>query len=153
MSLEPSAIKNELKIISSKTLKHWLPVIIWAAIIFFFSANTDPYTILPESWRALRPFPQVSDSSLTEFIGVIMHILEYATLAYLLFRAIHHDKIITSKSILTIILLTLLYAVTDEIHQFFVPGRTFQLFDLFIDSLGAIIGSFVFKRIFEKLEH
>ena len=34
----------------------------------------------------------------------------------------------------------LLYALSDEIHQYFVPGRAFQLFDIVMDMLGVILG-------------
>jgi VanZ family protein len=34
----------------------------------------------------------------------------------------------------------LLYAVSDEIHQYFIPGREMRAFDVFIDSLGVIAG-------------
>lgn len=33
-----------------------------------------------------------------------------------------------------------LYAVSDEIHQYFVPGRSCELRDMTIDSLGALLG-------------
>ena len=33
-----------------------------------------------------------------------------------------------------------LYAITDEIHQLFVPGRSGMIKDVFIDSLGIITG-------------
>lgn len=39
------------------------------------------------------------------------------------------------------------YAVTDEIHQYFVPGRACRLFDVFIDSCGALTGIGVFLLI------
>jgi VanZ family protein len=137
---------------TSKVIKSWLPVIIWAAIIFLFSANPDPYTILPETWRVLRPLPTVTNFSMTELIGQIMHFVEYAILSILILRAITHSRPISRKSVLLTILLTMIYAFSDEIHQTFIPGRTFQLFDLFIDLLGAITGSFVYKRMLDKLE-
>ena len=34
-----------------------------------------------------------------------------------------------------------LYAVSDEIHQYFVPGRSCQITDIFIDSAGAFCGA------------
>lgn len=50
-----------------------------------------------------------------------------------------------------------LYAWSDEIHQIFVDGRAFQLFDLSVDLGGIILGTFVFyflmciiKKITEK---
>jgi len=36
-----------------------------------------------------------------------------------------------------------LYAVTDEIHQFFVPGRSCELRDIVIDSCGVLAGGLV----------
>jgi VanZ family protein len=135
---------------TSKVIKSWLPVIIWAAIIFLFSANPDPYTLLPEVWRTLTPLPRVTSFSLTELIGQTMHFIEYAILAFLLSRALFHHQTTTRKNLLIIILLTMLYALSDEIHQLFVPSRTFQLFDLFIDLLGAITGSLIYKKYLTK---
>ncbi|MBU2577595.1 VanZ family protein, partial [Patescibacteria group bacterium] len=42
------------------------------------------------------------------------------------------------------LVLTVLYALTDEYHQTLVSGRTGKLFDVFIDSMGALFG-FVFS--------
>ena len=36
-----------------------------------------------------------------------------------------------------------LYAITDELHQYFVPGRSCELRDIFIDSAGALFGILV----------
>lgn len=47
----------------------------------------------------------------------------------------------------------ILYAVSDEVHQHFVPGRGPQALDVFIDSSGStvgIIGNFIIMRIFKK---
>ena len=49
------------------------------------------------------------------------------------------------------ILLGVLYAVTDEIHQYFVPGRACRCMDVCIDSLGVITGSLIFLLIFRHL--
>lgn len=38
----------------------------------------------------------------------------------------------------------ILYAVTDEIHQYFVPGRSCRLFDVGVDSLGILFGALLF---------
>ena len=42
------------------------------------------------------------------------------------------------------ILFCILYAVTDEIHQYFVPGRSCRLFDVGVDSLGILFGAALF---------
>ncbi len=40
-----------------------------------------------------------------------------------------------------------LYAISDEIHQIFVPGRAFMIFDIFIDSLGVFLGIIIIRYI------
>ncbi len=37
-------------------------------------------------------------------------------------------------------LVSVLYAISDEVHQFFVPGRSMELRDMLIDSSGALLG-------------
>ena len=39
------------------------------------------------------------------------------------------------------------YAVTDEVHQYFVPGRSARVFDVGIDTLGVITGIIIFTII------
>ena len=41
-----------------------------------------------------------------------------------------------------------LYAVTDELHQLFVPGRAFQFTDILIDLAGAFLAVLIFFLIF-----
>lgn len=172
-------------------LKSWLPVILWAAIIFFFSSNPDPYRFLPAGWRSAVPLPTVSDSSLAEWLGQLMHFVEYAVLAFLLSRALYFTRqtkisndpnssriekvnffknfqrtprvfsgvtasegwkpeglrAFLSEKQLFSVLLAMLYALSDEIHQIFVPGRTFQVIDLVIDFLGILFGVFLYTRL------
>lgn len=132
-------------------IKSWLPVLLWAAIIFFFSANPDPYRYLPESWRTLIPIRTASSSSLAEWIGQIMHFVEYAILAFLLMRALTMTFPPTTNISLLTIVLAMVFALSDEIHQIFVPGRAFQVVDLVIDLLGVLFGVFLYTRL--KINH
>ena len=43
----------------------------------------------------------------------------------------------------------ILYAISDEIHQYFVPGRSAEIRDVLIDVLGANIGILLINKIFE----
>ena len=70
-----------------------------------------------------------------DFERFIYHIIEYLILSFLVYRALK----ITAKNPQTLaILITIIYAIIDEIHQFYVPGRVSSLFDVAIDSFGAI---------------
>ena len=109
-----------------KTLSHWLPVFLWAVVIFAFS--TIPQIV-------------VSQFFIWDFIAKkTAHISEYAILFALIFRA-------TNRSWILSFLLTMLYAVFDEFHQSFVPGRTATFFDLGFDLSGANIASYTIWKL------
>ena len=50
-----------------------------------------------------------------------------------------------------IVIFMILYAISDEIHQYFVPGRSAEIRDVLIDVLGANIGILIINKIFLKL--
>ena len=54
------------------------------------------------------------------------------------------------------LIISIIYAISDEIHQIFVPGRSFQFTDILTDSAGSLLGiaiiGFILKRnVFAKL--
>ncbi len=72
------------------------------------------------------------------------HIILYFLLGIslnLLLTAIYQIKKIDSKYIkyLSMTMFGLLYAITDEIHQYFVSGRTSSVFDILYDMIGFLI--------------
>ncbi|MEI6578324.1 MAG: VanZ family protein [Eubacteriales bacterium] len=71
-------------------------------------------------------------------IRKIAHGLEYFGLAILIFNA-SYQTWQKSKPYFSFIF-TLLFAISDEIHQIFVPGRACRFFDVCVDSIGAIAG-------------
>ena len=81
----------------------------------------------------------------SEFVRNAAHVLEFAALsffAYLLALSLGADK--TKKKRLIALPCTFafgaLYALSDEVHQKFVPGRSFQWADVGFDTLGAALG-------------
>ena len=68
------------------------------------------------------------------------HLIEYAVLGILLF--------IGYKKYKHTIFTAYLYAVTDELHQRFIPGREGRIRDTFIDLLGIFIGVLFIRYIF-----
>ena len=72
------------------------------------------------------------------------HAMEYLVLGFLVLNLFYQ---MNKKSLLYYfysILISFLYACTDEFHQTFIDGRTGQFIDVIIDSLGAIIGCIIF---------
>ena len=71
-----------------------------------------------------------------------LHLLEYAILYFLLFRAfysINNQQLTINNKFLFPVLLSILYAVSDEFHQTLVPTREGKIRDVFIDSLGILL--------------
>jgi len=115
-------------------LFYWLPPISLMTIIFFLSS---------------RQSISVGKSYEVNFVTFkSMHILEYALMFFLLFRAYYRSFTIKNKSILFFlaIITTLIYAAFDEFHQTFVPTRSGAIRDIGIDSIGILL-SFLYTKI------
>ena len=106
-------------------IKYWLPVIFYMIFIFYLSSLPNPIEqVIPG--KALPYF---------NFDHFIYHIIEYLILSFLLYRAL---KTISEKPEILTILISTLYAITDEMHQYFVPGRISSVFDISFDIFGII---------------
>lgn len=79
--------------------------------------------------------PMVSDT--------LVHMLLYAGLATVVLRAVAHGtwRRVTLAASLTATLIAVTYGIFDEIHQAFVPPRTFQIRDIISDAIGASLAS------------
>ena len=72
-------------------------------------------------------------------LRVAAHFSEYFLLSLSLLLPLRLKLKKTGRSLfLPPVLFSMFYALTDEIHQIYVPGRAFELKDLLIDSLGAV---------------
>jgi len=78
-----------------------------------------------------------------------MHAGAYALLGLLFYRAFHTTKV--PKTAITLIVLSALsstaYGISDEIHQYFVPSRTFSLADMLANTVGSFIGAAVARML------
>ena len=82
----------------------------------------------------------------------IAHFLEYALLGFLVLNMLKDYKKINIKLIIISILICILYAISDEIHQYFVPGRSCQFTDVLIDSTGSALGTMLYFYIFSHFK-
>jgi VanZ family protein len=104
----------------------WLPVAAWMGVIFYLSAQPD--------------LPHVDSGLLGKLISCGAHALEFGVLAVLLARAMDGQP----RALLIAFVVAVLYGVSDEFHQSFVPGRTPDVLDLVCDGLGAAVGLAVY---------
>ena len=90
-----------------------------------------------------------------KIIRKIAHFSIYALVGFLLMGLVSTFKLKEKNRILISLILGVLYATSDEIHQLFSPGRSAQITDVYIDTLGILVGIFVillFIKIFEKIQ-
>ncbi|MFQ5398582.1 MAG: VanZ family protein [Anaerolineae bacterium] len=105
-----------------QTAVRWLPLLLWMAIIFAVSDRTP------------SELPQFGLMDVVLKKGA--HFLAYAWLALLAYRALSYGR----HRVLWALFIVAAYAVSDEIHQSFVPGRHAMLADVLIDTLGGAAG-------------
>lgn len=107
-----------------KSLNRWLPAILIAAIIFWLSSRHGTSLAPTYFWNYIA--------------NKAAHLFWYFILCFAFYRG--------TKSIPAAIVLTFLYGLTDEFHQNFVPTRTGQLSDAFIDgAAGGFAGVILWK--------
>ncbi len=75
---------------------------------------------------------------------VVPHFIEYALLAFLFMRMF--DPPFSRRLLLTALALLALSALLDEIHQYFVPTRYFEIKDIIVDISGILAGMFLYTR-------
>ena len=126
--------------------------VLWAfcmAVIFWFSSHSGDES------------QQLSDETLSlliKLLGPILnsfivrkfaHFFEFLALAFLLSGALFFTK----KRFMPIAAFTgsVLYAVCDEIHQYFVPERACRIFDVFVDACGILCGILIFAGFLSLL--
>ena len=118
----------------------WLLVILWAGVIFYLSSRTaDESTVQSRGMISSFAgfFGTVIDNEelMINIDGIVResaHGVEYFILGVLVCNA--------SGSAVLSLILCMLYALSDEIHQIPIPGRAFQIMDLLIDFAGIVIG-------------
>ena len=77
----------------------------------------------------------------------LFHFVEYSILGFLLFGSITSDESLTFHPFYSSLLIGISFAILDEFHQSFVPGRHMSSIDMIFDSLGILFGTFICPRI------
>ncbi len=135
----------------------FLLILVWMAAIYLLSADDGAQSEIKSTAAAgwtvlltdfLDSFFHFQDPDAVKFIFHVAirkaaHICEYAVLSMLI--CFFLQTYTASKPILYIpsVAIGALYALFDEYHQTFVPGRSGQLSDMLIDTCGAVLGVFV----------
>jgi VanZ family protein len=126
-------------------LKYWAPPIIWMAMIFLFSTDVFSGDNTGSLLRKVVSFiypgaTQELFDSIHFSVRKAGHLTEYAVLALLLFRAFRSGAQARWRRwwALSSLLVAFLYASLDEYHQTFTRRRTGSVYDILIDTSGAV---------------
>lgn len=126
-------VKTKQRYQDNLLLNRWGPVIVWMGIITLASSISNPFVVVPEAVQTSN-----------EIIGRIAHVLEFVMLGFLVNRAFYNPRISRAKLLSMSLVTCLAFAVFDELHQYFVPERAFELLDLGLDGVGIVLGVSLF---------
>ena len=138
-----------------------LVVAAWMTVIFSFSAQPDTESSAISghvSYRIVEVWNQTFqlDHTTAEMeqiaetieypVRKCAHMSEYAILALLFLQLLDAFGMKKKRAVIALVL-TAVYASTDEFHQLFVPGRAGKVTDVLIDSTGALIALLAIEGI------
>ena len=135
-------------------------IVIWMIVIFIFSnqvsdksSNTSGNSIkfILEKLSITKNMDEQQIAELVESLQTpirkLAHFSIYTIGGVLTSIYFSLDAKNIKKNILLAFIFCVIYAITDEIHQHFVPGRSCELRDVLIDSSGAMLGILISQII------
>lgn len=140
----------------------WILTFLLMTVIFIFSSRPGDLSIQDSAWfldkAKIMDEEEALDTSNMQAMVVQRkirkadHIILFASLAMLIYASIYGYAGKALESGVISWLLTILFAISDEIHQYFVPGRSAQLQDVIRDGKGALIGCLLMMILFLIIE-
>ena len=170
------------KSICIKIAISWVLVVIWAVVIYYLSSRTAVESTV-QSRNVIGLFANLlgkvipDEETATYIDGIVRecaHGVEYFILGGLLYNALficlnyrrQKEMLLTAetgievidrfrafKCIVCALVISSFYALSDEIHQLSVPGRSCQLLDLGIDMAGSLLGILLVFIIYHIFKH
>lgn len=121
-----------------KTFRYKIPIIAYSVLIFIISS------------LSLNEVPSLKIGLLDKLVHFGEYTI-YGLLLMLAFATAKSNKIVR-YSISLSLCVGILFGLLDEIHQYFVPGRTCSVLDLLADVIGVWFGTFLFSKIVKHRE-
>lgn len=146
-----------------KIIKIFL-ILIWFGVIFMFSAQNAKESLGASNKVLTKVVELYKHRDLTEeeketitkkftfYIRKFAHFFLYFILAFFVFILLREFVTIDYKLVFFTILICMLYATTDEIHQLFIAGRTGRIFDVLVDTTGATLSTMLSYSVMKLIE-
>lgn len=145
-----------------KKIISFIVLILWMIVIFSFS-SADANKSTGTSDKVITTMIEIKDKITDQetpvsekeiivknssfYVRKIAHISEYLILGLLMFNTLKQFNIL---NIYYAIILCVLYSCTDEFHQLFINGRSGSFRDVLIDTIGILLGTYLYKILVIK---
>ena len=135
--------------INLKGIIRWGLVFTWMLVIFILSAQLSSESDSLSSGitrfilniiNSLLPRIEIEFSAFSHFVRKSAHFIAYLILGILSMYAIDEEKNSKFTWFSKALLICILYAMSDEFHQLYVPGRSGEIKDVLLDSTGSLVG-------------
>jgi len=142
-------------------LLSWIAVLLWMLFIFNLSSQTADQSdqlskgivaVIVEMIEKVAHGFDLDTSGFNHFMRKFAHFFAYLVLGVLVMNALSQSGVRGLRACTFAIGICVLYAVSDEVHQLFVPGRGGQAVDVLLDSVGASVG-IGWQRLFRLKEY
>ena len=127
----------------------WGLVVFWMGAIFYFSHQSAFESgrlsrrvtlFVVDLLKKAAPRVEVEEQKTHHIVRKNAHFFMYFVLGILLLNALQRSGAEGEWALLSAVFLSAVYAASDEFHQLFVPGRSGNVKDVFIDTAGSISG-------------
>jgi VanZ family protein len=140
-----------------KQIISWIAVLLWMGLIFSLSAQPAADSnqlskgvtkVVIEVVEKVAPKAELEVRDYNHFIRKNAHFLAYLVLGVLVMQALSFGKGRSARrNAFIAVIICLFYAMSDEVHQLYVPGRGAQLGDVGIDGVGGMVGVGVYQVV------
>ena len=146
-----------------KKILLWTLVILWMGLIFYLSSrNSEESTSQSQGIINKTNIVEIYDKDKNEdekietletidkYFRKVAHACVYLVLSVLVCLALREHNIILPNIIVIAFIICFIYSCSDELHQVYVPGRSGEIRDIFIDNFGCMIGYFLFYLKYKR---
>lgn len=127
-------------------------VILWMTFIFTLSHDTGEVSTKKSDGIIINTIEfllerDLSDAEKDKWLDYFVvpvrkgaHIVIYFIFGYLMISLLKEFRLIDKRTFIFAIILCFLYAISDEVHQHFIKGRSGEMLDVIIDTIGSSLG-------------
>ena len=147
-----NTMKKQIKLVIS-----WILLIIWAVVIFDFSSQNGVassnlsdslvYRVVDLFVTDMNSISELTFHYLIFFVRKAAHMAEYGILGLLIYNVLNNYRFFKAQLNLWVLGFSTIYALSDELHQTFVIGRSGSIVDVLIDTVGVIIMLLIIRFI------